>query len=500
MTMLMLLGTSFASDASDDERFSEDDEDDEDGPNEEELRGERKRPRAVFADTKVLTRAAAKRAARAARVPVDAILASRRFSQLPNPSRRLPNRGSSGGNVAYRSYSREEAVFYDAAGSATRKSIDVLEARMKELEETDTPLRFRVLLSEVDERVKGVAVRKLESLRSLDRSSPEYHKILSWVDALCRLPIGKYCKLPVDAGSPPEEQKRFLLAARDKLDGKVYGHDRAKEQILRLIAQWITNPSSKGMVLGIHGCHGCGKTTLVKEGICEVLGMPFAFLPLGGASDSAYLEGHSYTYEGSTWGKVADVLMKCRVSNPVLYFDELDKVSETYKGDEIINKLIHLTDGSQNERFADKYFHDIDLDLSRCLVIFSYNHEERVNAILRDRMLRIRTDGYALKDKKKIASGYLLPELLPQFNMRPGDVTFSDDMIAYFVEYVEAEQGVRNLKRALHEVLSALNLKRLMEPEQVHLPITATREHVHEFVKTAIRHASAAGAPPLMYT
>jgi ATPase family associated with various cellular activities (AAA) len=394
------------------------------------------------------------------------------------------------GNVAYDEYNDEEIEYYDTATRATRRKIDSIERRMKEVNETSIPLRFKVLLSEVDEKVKAVAMKKIEALASLDEASSEYHKILNWIDALCRLPINKYCSLPVTAASSPEAKKGFLLEARHKMNTRVYGHDKAKEQVLRLIAQWITNPSSKGMVIGIHGSMGVGKTTFVKDGICNVLGMPFAFIPLGGASDGCYLEGHSYTYEGSTWGKIIDVLMKCKVSNPVLYFDELDKVSESHRGDEIINKLIHLTDSSQNTNFSDKFFYDIELDLSRCLIIFSYNHEERVNPILRDRMVRIRTDGYNLRDKKKITQGYILPELLSEFALSSDDILFDDDLISFIVEYVEEEEGVRNLKRALHEIIASINLLRLVEPDKVTLPLLVTRQHVHDFVKTAIRNAS----------
>lgn len=394
-------------------------------------------------------------------------------------------------NVAYDGYLSEECEYYDTAEPSTRRQIAQIEQRMREINETKIPLRFKVLLSEVDEKVKAVAVKKLDTLYNLDESSGEYHKILAWIDALCRLPVNKYAALPVDYRSDRGAVREFLRSTRERLHERVYGHDKAKEQIIRLIAQWVTNPSAKGMVIGIHGSCGVGKTTLVKDGICNVLGIPFAFLPLGGASDAAYLEGHSYTYEGSTWGKIVDVLMKCRVSNPVLYFDELDKVSTSHRGDEIINKLIHLTDSSQNERFADKFFYDVDIDLSRCLIIFSYNHEDRVSPILRDRMVRIRTEGYTLKDKKNIARDFLVPTMLAEFKLTAQDIVFTDDIISFIVEHVEKEEGVRNLKRALHEIVSSLNLQGLEQvPDGLDaglgpFPVQVTKDHVLEFVKSS---------------
>jgi len=167
----------------------------------------------------------------------------------------------------------------------------------------------------------------------------------------------------------------------------------------------------------LYGKAGTGKTTLIKEGISKILNRNFEFIALGGATDSSFLEGHSYTYEGSQSGKIVDILIKSRCMNPVIYFDELDKISETPKGEEIAGILTHLTDTSQNSQFHDKYFSEIDFDLSKCLFIFSYNDESRINPILKDRMYRIQTDGYDSKQKIVIANNYLLPRLGSRSNL-----------------------------------------------------------------------------------
>ena len=159
--------------------------------------------------------------------------------------------------------------------------------------------------------------------------------------------------------------------AKKTLDDAVYGLNDAKMQILQLIGQWIANPNAIGTAIAIKGPPGTGKTTLVKEGISKILNRPFAFLALGGATDSSYLEGHSYTYEGSSWGKIVDILITNKSMNPVIYFDELDKVSTTPKGEEITGILTHLTDTTQNTNFHDKYFSTIDFDISKAV---SYTH------------------------------------------------------------------------------------------------------------------------------
>ena len=235
-------------------------------------------------------------------------------------------------------------------------------------------------------------------------------------------------------------------------------------------------------------------TSLVKEGISKILNREFAFIPLGGATDSSYLEGHSYTYEGSIWGKIVDILIRSKSMNPVIYFDELDKISETPKGEEIIGILTHLTDTTQNSQFHDKYFAEIDFDLSKCLFIFSYNDPLKVNPILLDRMYKIKTTGYQIKDKIVIANQYLIPKIRYEVNFKEGDIIIPDATLNYIIEnYTEKEDGVRNLKRCIEIVYKKLNLYRLVKPGTtlfekdttlvVKFPFTVTDDIVNNLIK-----------------
>ena len=206
-------------------------------------------------------------------------------------------------------------------------------------------------------------------------------------------------------------------------------------------------------------------TTLVKEGISKILNRPFAFIALGGATDSSFLEGHSYTYEGSTWGKIVQILIDSKCMNPVIYFDELDKISDTPKGEEIAGILTHLTDTSQNNQYHDKYFAEVDFDLSKCLFIFSYNDESKINPILRDRMYRIHTKGYDTKQKTIISNQYLLPKIREQVKFSNEDIIIPDESLHYLMEnHCNKEDGVRNMKRCLEIIYTKLNLYRLMKP------------------------------------
>jgi len=360
----------------------------------------------------------------------------------------------------------------------------------------EKPYKLSLIESPIDPNIKAVAMKKVNMLSMMDPCSGDYYKNKLWVDTFMSIPFGKYNSLPVDFknGEGIEECRKFMEDSKKVLDDCVYGLNDAKMQIMQMIGGWISNPNAVGTAIAIQGPMGTGKTTLVKEGISKILNRPFAFIPLGGATDSSYLEGHSYTYEGSIWGKIVDVLIHSKCMNPVFYFDELDKVSNTPKGEEIIGILTHLTDTTQNSQFHDKYFSNLDFDLSKALFIFSYNHEEKVNAILKDRMYRIKTKGYEKKDKKIIAGKYLIPKIEKNINFKKDDIIIPDETIEYICEkHTDGEKGVRNLKRCLEIIYGKLNLFRLMEKDStlfegeevinIEYPFTVTNEVVDKLIK-----------------
>jgi ATP-dependent Lon protease len=362
----------------------------------------------------------------------------------------------------------------------------------------DKPYRLSLLQSKIPARFKAIAMTKLNMLRNMEPGDSEYHKIKNWVDTFMKIPFNVNKNLSVSIKDGVDVCNTFLKNAKKTLDECVYGLDDAKMQIMQMVGQWISNPMALGSAIAIKGAMGTGKTTLVKEGISKILGREFAFIALGGATDSSFLEGHSYTYEGSTWGKIVQILIDSKCMNPVIYFDELDKVSDTPRGQEIIGILTHLTDTSQNSQFHDKYFSEIDFDLSKCLFIFSYNDESMVNPILRDRMYRIQTKGYDAKDKNIIAKQYLLPKIEEQINFNPGDIIIPDDTVQYIISnqgLTKNEEGVRNLKRCLEIIYTKLNLFRLVKPENNHeiftknmnievsFPFTVLRKHVDILIK-----------------
>lgn len=378
--------------------------------------------------------------------------------------------------------------------------IDNQKKIIKELKEInkltriEKPYRMTLLESDIPTLFKGAAMKKINSLKYMEPGSGEFYKIKNWVDTFMRVPFGKFESLPLSIEDGVDKCHEFMESAQKTLDEAVYGLNDAKMQIMQMLGQLLTNPKAIGTAIAIHGPPGTGKTSLVKEGISKILNRPFAFIALGGATDSSFLEGHSYTYEGSTWGKIVQILIDSNCMNPVIYFDELDKISDTPRGEEIAGILTHLTDTSQNSQFHDKYFAEINFDLSKCLFIFSYNDESKVNPILKDRMYRIQTKGYNQKQKTQIANNYLLPKIREQVRFNTDEIIIPDEVIQYLVDtHCNKEDGVRNLKRCLEIVHTKLNLYRLMKPGtnlfeedmsiKVEFPLTITKEIVDKLIK-----------------
>jgi len=373
---------------------------------------------------------------------------------------------------------------------------------INKLTRIEKPYRMTLLESNIPTLFKGSAMKKINSLRYMEPGSGEFYKIKNWVDTFMRIPFDKYESLPISIENGVEQCHDFMENAQKTLDSAVYGLNDAKMQIMQMLGQLLTNPKAIGTAIAIHGPPGTGKTSLVKEGISKILNRPFAFIALGGATDSSFLEGHSYTYEGSTWGKIVQILIDSKCMNPVIYFDELDKISDTPRGEEIAGILTHLTDTTQNCQFHDKYFAEINFDLSKCLFIFSYNDESKVNPILKDRMYRIQTKGYNQKQKIQISNNYLLPKIKEQVKFNDDDIIIPDDAIHYIVDnYCNKEDGVRNLKRCLEIIHTKLNLYRLMKPGTnlfeedmsltVSFPFTVTKDIIDKLIKINKENVSA---------
>jgi len=358
----------------------------------------------------------------------------------------------------------KEKAYFDKLPIAKKRELNEFMIRIRDFgADSEVPLKFQIIQLPVSEYVKTTVLKKVAAIED---DSGESYKLKNWIDAFLRIPFGKQVPLPVQLLDGREKCSKFMRDSKATLDKAVYGMTAAKTQIMQVLAQWIASPKSIGNVIALQGPAGVGKTSIARNGIAQALHRPFEFFSLGGASDISTFVGHSYTYEGSMWGRVADSFMQAKCMNPVMYFDELDKISGTPHGEEIASMLIHLTDRSQNTQFHDRYFAGIDFDVSQCLFVFSFNDINLVNPILRDRMQVIHCAGYTAKEKQSILEEYVWPDLLQRLNFNKEDVILTDEASKFIIsEYSNKEEGVRTLIRTTEAIITRLNMLRIADEE-----------------------------------
>ena len=341
-------------------------------------------------------------------------------------------------------FSRTEHEYLQAQSPEVRDNI--IET-MKSLKENATvPRRIRVAMSQLPNKTE--IMRKLESCDS--------GKYENWIEYALSIPLGKYSTPPIKCDSSYEDVEPFLKQTRKIMDDCLYGQDEAKDEVVRVMCQWVKSGSVHSFTLGLEGAPGIGKTTFAKS-LQRAIDRPFVFIGLGGSCDSAHLVGHSYTYEGAVAGRIADAVKEAKCMDPIICIDELDKISKTHKGDEIVNTLLHLIDKEQNSHFRDRYL-GFDLDLSKAIFIFSYNDSKEVNPILLDRLNVVKMKSPSLDDKLDIARIHLIPRSLKLCQIKSDDISFSDELVKYIVESYTNESGVRSLDRSIMKILTTLNV------------------------------------------
>ena len=342
-------------------------------------------------------------------------------------------------------------------------------------------LKKRITESGMCEKDKAYVLSRLKNV-DVDKE-----KAIEWFEQLLKIPFNQYATLPIHKRQSHLEISEYFSFALDTLDNAVYGLHEVKEDILNYVAQMVsTNNISQPRVIGLCGSAGIGKTVLIRRGLSEVLKRPMQSISMGGMRDISTFVGFEYTYSGARYGTIVQCLMEAKVMNPIIFMDEVDKVSMTHDGIDIQNLLIHMTDPVQNMSFQDKYFSGITIDISRAVFVFAFNDESSIHPILRDRIHIIRVPDPTLDAKVVIGQKYLLREICANVGFQLRDIVFSEEIIKYLIRhYCKKDKGVRGLKRCMESILLRINTARFLgkrqkykELEQVRFPLQITEKLV----------------------
>lgn len=361
-----------------------------------------------------------------------------------------------------------------------RKEKEILEYNSKEYK---YDVRQRVLLLDIDIETKSNIMTKLDQPSNIFGGGDQ-SKLMSWANNLTKIPFGKYNKLEVT------DNYKHIYDIQKHLNSVTHGHTQAKEQILEFIAKLLVNPESKGNVIALQGAAGTGKTSLIRKGLAKALNRPFYSINFGGMTDTSVLAGHSSTYVGSKYGRFVDILMKSKCMNPIIYLDEIDKISSmnSNASTEIFGLLTHVLDEEQNHEFLDNYFDGVKIDLSKVLFVISFNNIDNIDQIVSDRLKIIHIEDPTIIEKIQISKHYLIPEIVKEFKME-GSIIFNEDVIKYLITKTK-EKGVRKLKKSIETIIEKINLYLLMGGElelsyklNITKPVTITKYIIDKLIK-----------------
>ena len=329
--------------------------------------------------------------------------------------------------------------------AAIQKELGEKDDSRAEMQEIEAQIKKKALSTEAKEKLS----KELKKLKLMSHMSAEATVVRNYIDTVLSLPWGEYA-----------QEKNNIKLAADILDRDHYGLTKVKERILEYLSVRALSESTKGPILCLAGPPGVGKTSLARS-IAESTGRPFVRISLGGVRDEAEIRGHRRTYIGSMPGKIIMALKKAGKSNPVVLLDEIDKMSQDFRGDPS-SAMLEVLDPEQNHNFVDHYL-DLDYDLSRCLFIATANNLHTVPRPLLDRMEVLQLTGYTEEEKLAIAQQYLVPKELKENGLEGSNVTFQPKAVREIITYYTREAGVRNLEREIGSVCRKIAHKYLIK-------------------------------------
>jgi len=314
---------------------------------------------------------------------------------------------------------------------------------------------FKQKLAElnVPEEVYNKCETELDRLSKMQFGNPEANVIRNYVSWICDLPWNKETKENIDLGR-----------AAKILDRDHFGLQKVKERILEYLAVKKITGTMAGPILCLVGPPGVGKTSIARS-VAESLGRNYVRISLGGIRDEADIRGHRKTYIGAMPGRIMQAMKQAESKNPLMLFDEIDKMASDYRGDPAA-ALLEVLDSEQNSKFRDHYL-EIDFDLSEVLFIATANTLETVPRPLLDRMEIIELSGYTSEEKFQIAKRHLLPKQREKHGLSAENLKVSAGAIREMIEYYTRESGVRGLERTIAKLCRKADLAIAKDAEQV---------------------------------
>ena len=335
---------------------------------------------------------------------------------------------------------------------------NINELEIKELREKASRKKWPAEVAQVFEK----ELRKLERLHP---QSPDYSVQTQYVQNIVNLPWNEYSK------------DNFNLSHAQKvLDRDHYGLEKVKERIIEHLAVLKLKGDMKSPIICLYGPPGVGKTSLGRS-IAEALRRKYVRVSLGGLHDEAEIRGHRRTYIGAMCGRIIQNIQKAGTSNPVFILDEIDKITNDFKGDPA-SALLEVLDPEQNNAFHDNYL-DIDYDLSKVMFIATANNLNTISQPLLDRMELIEVSGYIMEEKVEIAAKHLVPKQMDVHGLKKGSVKFPKKTLQVIVEAYTRESGVRELDKKIAKILRKL-ARKVASDEPI--PTSIKPEDLYEYL------------------
>ena len=331
--------------------------------------------------------------------------------------------------------------------------------------------QFEESLSQLQasDEVKAKIKKEIGRFKKLSGSSSESAVERAYIETLLELPWDK-------ASKDNESMKRAQMI----LEKEHYGLEQVKERILEFLAVRSLTKKGESPIICLVGPPGTGKTSVARS-VARALDKEYVRICLGGVRDEAEIRGHRKTYVGAMPGRIAAGLKQAGVKNPLMLLDEIDKVSNDYKGD-TFSALLEVLDGEQNVRFRDHYV-EIPLDLSEVLFIATANTTQTIPRPLLDRMEIIEVSSYTENEKFHIAKEHLLKKQLERNGLDRKMISIQDSAIRNIITYYTKEAGVRELERKLGEICRKAARKILESRErEEELKVKVTASNLEEYL------------------